>query len=62
MYIEKDLVKWFQQTVTDKVIELDIHEVEFIEQLNELLRKGKFISQAMHDTFFALIEEKYNQY
>jgi len=62
LYIEKDLVKWFQQTVTDKVIELDIHEVEFIEQLNELLRKGKFISQAMHDTFFALIEEKYNQY
>ncbi|MCS1393275.1 competence protein CoiA family protein [Lysinibacillus boronitolerans] len=60
LHIEEGLIKWVQQAVTDKIIETEAHEAEFIEHLIELLREGKFISQAMHDTFLALIEEKFN--
>lgn len=60
LQIEEGLVEWFLQAAADKTIELETHENEFIEHLSKILINGEFISQAVYDTFIALIEEKFH--
>ncbi|RDV35891.1 competence protein CoiA [Lysinibacillus capsici] len=60
LHIEEGLLDWLRKAAADKIVELETHEAEFIEHLSNLLLDGEFISQAIHDTFLALIEEKFN--
>lgn len=58
--IEVGLIEWFREAVTNQFIQLEIYEEEFIDELMKLVQEGEFISQAMYDTFYALMEGKYN--
>lgn len=60
LHIEEGLLEWLRQAETENIIELETHEKEFIEHLSNLINNGEFISQAMHDTFLSLIEEKFH--
>lgn len=53
-HIDEGLFKWFCKAAAENVIELELHEKEFVEHL------GEFISQALYDTFIALIEVKFD--
>ncbi|MFF5995182.1 competence protein CoiA family protein [Lysinibacillus sp. KU-BSD001] len=60
LYIEEGLIEWFQQAVLEQSVELEAHEKDFIDHLKNLVLNEEFISQGLHDTFIALIEEKFN--
>lgn len=60
LLIEKDIIECFQQANLRQSIQLEVHEKEFINHLKCLVLDGNFISQAIYDTFHALVEEKYN--
>ncbi|WP_400243208.1 competence protein CoiA family protein [Niallia sp. JL1B1071] len=59
-HIEEGLIDWFCEAVLNQYIQLNKNEEDFLTQLRHLVLEGEFISQAIHDTFFALIEEKFN--
>lgn len=59
LQIEKGLLEWFQQAVSDQIIELAPYEKEFIDHLSSLVFNDQFISQGVYDTFTALLEEKF---
>ena len=58
LQIEKRLVDSFLESMENNTIEFERHEKEFVEHLYYLVMHDKFISRAVYDTFFALIEEK----
>ncbi|OCS91710.1 competence protein CoiA [Caryophanon latum] len=58
LHIEKRLVDSFLESMENNTIEFERHEKEFVEHLYYLVMHDKFISRAVYDTFFALIEEK----
>ncbi len=60
LQIDQELFNWFCKAETDHAIKLELHEKKFIESLSELISNSKFISKEVHDTFIALIEEKFN--
>lgn len=60
LQIDQELFNWFCKAETDHAIELELYEKEFIESLGESIVKDKFISKEVHDTFIALIKEKFN--
>lgn len=60
LHIEEGLIKWLHQTALNHSIQLEAHEKEFIDYLNRLVLEGEFISQAVFDTFIALLEVKFN--
>lgn len=60
LQIDQELFNWFCKAETDHAIELELHKKEFIEYLGESIVKDKFISKEVHDTFIALIKEKFN--
>ena len=60
LHIDEGLFKWFCKAAVDNVIELELHEEEFVEYLEKLIIGGQFISQAVYGTFIALIEEKFD--
>lgn len=60
LHIEEGLIEWFQQAALKQSIQLEENEKEFIHEFKKLVLEGEFISQAVYDTFFALIEEKFN--
>lgn len=60
LHIEEGLIKRLQKTALNHSIQLEAHEKEFIDYLNRLVLEGEFISQAVFDTFIALLEVKFN--
>lgn len=60
LHIEEGLIDWFHRAVLNQTIKLEKNEEEFLYKLIYLIQEGGFISQAMYDTFIALIEEKFN--
>ena len=58
LHIEEGIIKWLQQTALNHSIQLEAHEKEFINYLNHLVLEDEFISQAVFDTFIALLEVK----
>ncbi|MDQ0156519.1 competence protein CoiA [Robertmurraya andreesenii] len=60
LHIEEGLIEWFQKAVLSQSIQLEKNEEEFLNDLVNLVQEGNFISQAIYDTFFALIEGKFN--
>lgn len=60
LQIDQELFNWFYKAKTDHAIELELYEKEFIEYLGESIVRDKFISKEVHDTFIALIKEKFN--
>lgn len=59
LHIEEGLIEWFQEYVTNQSIQLETHEEDFLAELRHLVQKDEFISQAIYDTFLALVEGKF---
>lgn len=59
LHIEKGLIERFQESVSNQSIQLEAHEEEFIAELRHRVQEDEFVSQAIYDTFLALVEEKF---
>lgn len=57
LQIEEGLIEWFKEAALNQSIQLETNEEEFLDELRHLVHQ---ISRAMYDTFYALVEEKFN--
>ncbi len=59
LHIEKGVIERFQEYVSNQSIQLEAHEKEFLAELRHRVQEDEFISQAIYDTFLALVEGKF---